>query len=157
MERAAFLAALPVVLGTRYLCFVLGGIYRRVWRYAATTDELVIAVACAVSAVLSWLIIVSLRGLDRVPLVGVRARCDLRDVLVGGARLAFRALRSSGGERRGDRERSVASCRGRRGRLGRSFAREARETPGMRVVGFVDDNPALRGRRIAGQRVLGAA
>ena len=51
VERAAFLAALPVVLGTRYLCFVLGGIYRRVWRYAATTDELVIAIACAVSAV----------------------------------------------------------------------------------------------------------
>ena len=40
-------------------------------------------------------------------------------------------------------------------RLGRSYAREARETPGLRIIGFLDDNPALRGRRIAGQRVLG--
>ena len=45
-QRGAFLAALPVVLGTRYLCFVLGGIYRRVWRYATTIDVLVIAAAC---------------------------------------------------------------------------------------------------------------
>jgi FlaA1/EpsC-like NDP-sugar epimerase len=42
------------------------------------------------------------------------------------------------------------------GRLGRSFAREVRETPGQRIVGFLDDNPSLRGRRIAGQRVLGS-
>ena len=42
------------------------------------------------------------------------------------------------------------------GVLGRSFAREARETPGMRIVGFLDDNISLRGRRIAGQRVLGS-
>ena len=46
VQRAAFLAALPVVLGTRYLFFVTGGVYRRVWRYATTADELVIAVAC---------------------------------------------------------------------------------------------------------------
>jgi FlaA1/EpsC-like NDP-sugar epimerase len=33
--------------------------------------------------------------------------------------------------------------------------RELRETPGERVVGFVDDDPRLRGRRLQGVKVLG--
>jgi FlaA1/EpsC-like NDP-sugar epimerase len=42
------------------------------------------------------------------------------------------------------------------GRSGRSYAREVRETPGQRVVGFLDDNPAIQSRRISGFRVRGA-
>ena len=41
------------------------------------------------------------------------------------------------------------------GRSGRSLLRELRETPNERVVGFVDDDPRLRGRRIHGVRVAG--
>jgi FlaA1/EpsC-like NDP-sugar epimerase len=41
------------------------------------------------------------------------------------------------------------------GRSGRSLLRELRETPGERVVGFVDDDPTLAGRRLTGVRVLG--
>ena len=36
------------------------------------------------------------------------------------------------------------------GRTGRSLMRELRETAGERVVGFVDDNPQLRRRRVHG-------
>ena len=48
------------------------------------------------------------------------------------------------------------TCDHRRGRPAGSQLRErsARDA-GLRIVGFLDDNPALRGRRIAGQRVLG--
>ena len=42
------------------------------------------------------------------------------------------------------------------GRSGRRLARELRETPGTRVVGFVDDNPSVRRRRVLGVKVLGA-
>ena len=42
------------------------------------------------------------------------------------------------------------------GRSGRALARELAETPETRVVGFVDDNPALRRRRIHGVTVRGA-
>ena len=41
------------------------------------------------------------------------------------------------------------------GRSGRSLHRELRETPGERVVGFVDDNPRLRRRRLQGLPVRG--
>ena len=42
------------------------------------------------------------------------------------------------------------------GRAGRSLVRELREDPDARVVGFLDDNLALRRRRIQGVTVLGA-
>jgi FlaA1/EpsC-like NDP-sugar epimerase len=41
------------------------------------------------------------------------------------------------------------------GRSGRSLLRELRETPGERVVGFVDDAAALRRRRIQGVSIAG--
>jgi FlaA1/EpsC-like NDP-sugar epimerase len=40
------------------------------------------------------------------------------------------------------------------GRTGRSLLRELRETPGERVVGFVDDAVSLRGRRLNGVKVV---
>jgi FlaA1/EpsC-like NDP-sugar epimerase len=41
------------------------------------------------------------------------------------------------------------------GRSGRSLLRELRETPGEHVIGFVDDEPRLRRRRLQGVAVLG--
>jgi FlaA1/EpsC-like NDP-sugar epimerase len=41
------------------------------------------------------------------------------------------------------------------GQSGRSLLRELRETPGERVLGFVDDDPALHGRRIQAVPVVG--
>ena len=41
------------------------------------------------------------------------------------------------------------------GRAGRSLVRELRETPDERVVGFLDDDPAVRGRRVNGVKVFG--
>ena len=40
------------------------------------------------------------------------------------------------------------------GRTGRSLLRELRETTGERIVGFVDDSPSLRGRRLNGVKVV---
>ena len=40
------------------------------------------------------------------------------------------------------------------GRSGRSLLRELRESPGVRVVGFVDDDPEFRRRRIQGVPVV---
>jgi FlaA1/EpsC-like NDP-sugar epimerase len=42
------------------------------------------------------------------------------------------------------------------GQSGRSLLRELRESHDVRVIGFVDDNPALRHRRIQGVPVVGA-
>jgi FlaA1/EpsC-like NDP-sugar epimerase len=42
------------------------------------------------------------------------------------------------------------------GRAGRSLARELREDRDARVVGFLDDNPRVRRRRILGISVVGS-
>jgi len=74
-------------------------------------------------------------------------------IAVGGSRFAERAIVTS--------TRSVRDRAGRRtliigaGRTGRSLMRELRETAGERVVGFVDDNPRLRRRRVHGVPVIG--
>ncbi len=155
VQRAAFLASLPVLLGSRYLCFVLGGIYRRIWRYATAADELVIALACVVSAAAAWLIVRLTQGLAGFPLSVFVLDAMLCTLLVGGSRVGFRLWIEHGDRdnRRSDAHRVLVVGAG---RSGRSFARELRETPGTRVVGFVDDNPAIHGRRVAGTRVLGS-
>jgi FlaA1/EpsC-like NDP-sugar epimerase len=54
--------------------------------------------------------------------------------------------------RRTDRTRTVIVGAG---RGGRSLLRELRETPGETVVGFVDDDRRLAGKRLQGVPVLG--
>jgi len=71
---------------------------------------------------------------------------------VGGSRLAERTilgLRTYRG-RTGRRTLIVGA-----GKTGRSVLRELREATGERVVGFIDDNAALRRRRVYGIPVLG--
>ena len=47
-QKSVFLAGLPILLGVRYLLFVLFGIYRRVWRFAGARDWLALAARRAV-------------------------------------------------------------------------------------------------------------
>jgi len=108
-----------------------------------------------VSAFASWVIVESLRGEIGFPSSVFALDAVFAFVLVGGARLAFRSLVEWRSGRPGEGEVSRVLVVG-AGRVGRSFAREIRETRGRRIVGFLDDNPSLRGRRIAGQRVLGS-
>ena len=75
-------------------------------------------------------------------------------VAVAASRFAERAIvvsAQSVRDRTGRRSLIVGA-----GRTGRSLMRELRETAGERVLGFVDDNPRLRRRKIHGVQVLGA-
>src|SRR5262249_20124188 len=73
-------------------------------------------------------------------------------VLVACSRLAIRLLPQPG-RREGPRRRVLVVGAG---RSGRSLARELREDGAVRVVGFLDDNPAVRRRRVHGIVVLGS-
>ena len=152
LERATFLAALPVVLGARYVAFVSFRIYRRVWRYATSRDALAIVGAVFASEAIAFGVVVATRSLGPFPARVFLVDAVLCTALVTASRLTLKALpylRTAGSR---DRERVLIVGAGRHGR---SVARELRED-GARVVGFVDDNPALRRRRIGGVTVLGA-
>jgi UDP-GlcNAc:undecaprenyl-phosphate GlcNAc-1-phosphate transferase len=145
---------LPVILAARYLAFIPFGLYRSVWRYAGARDAVAIACAVVVSEVvaLAYMVLTQdLRDFERSFFIVDALICM---VAVGASRFAERSIVVGA--------RSVRDRTGRRslivgaGRTGRSLMRELRETAGERVLGFVDDNPRLRRRKIHGVQVLGA-
>jgi FlaA1/EpsC-like NDP-sugar epimerase len=152
-ERSVDLSALPILLGARYVFFVALGVYRRVWRYATARDVVPIVIGCAGSAVVAALILVALRPIGSFPALQIFViDAILCTVLVGASRLALRLLPETLGRRGGRRRVLIVGA----GRAGRSLARELREGHAERVVGFLDDNPRVRRRRILGVSVLGS-
>ncbi len=145
---------LPIVIAARYLAFIPFGLYRSIWRYAGSRDLLAIVSAVATSE------IVALAYIDLTRTLGDFSRAFfvvdglLCIVAVAASRFAERALVTgvrSYRDRAGRRTLIVGA-----GRTGRSLQRELRETAGERVLGFVDDNPRLRRRRVQGVAVVGS-
>jgi UDP-GlcNAc:undecaprenyl-phosphate/decaprenyl-phosphate GlcNAc-1-phosphate transferase len=152
-QRGIFLVALPVVLGMRYVAFVALAIYRRVWRYATARDAFAIAAACALSELAAFGIVVATRPLGEFPARVFLVDAIVCTALVTSSRLVLRVWPDArtARRRRGGRRILLVGA----GRAGRSLLRELREDPDSRVVGLVDDNVALRRRRIQGVTVLG--
>jgi UDP-GlcNAc:undecaprenyl-phosphate/decaprenyl-phosphate GlcNAc-1-phosphate transferase len=150
-ERSVFVSALPILLACRYVVFVALGVYRRVWRFATARDVVPIALACGVSAVLAYLAVLALRPIGSFPATEIFVvDAVLCTLLVGGSRLTLRLLPEL--RTRSALRRVVVVGAG---RSGRGLARELRDIDDARVVGFLDDNPRIRRRRILGITVLG--
>ena len=150
-QRALFLATLPILLGVRYVLFVLFGIYRRIWRFASARDLLAVGVAVVLSVPLTMGIVASIRSFLDFPLEIFVVDALLCLTLVCASRLVLRMLPGLSTPRGTQRRVLIAGA----GRSGRALARELAETPDSRVVGFVDDNTSLRRRRIHGITVHG--
>jgi UDP-GlcNAc:undecaprenyl-phosphate GlcNAc-1-phosphate transferase len=154
-QRHLATVALPVLVAARYLAFIPFGLYRSIWRYAGSRDVVSIGGAVIVSEVIALAYIAISR-----PFGDFSRSFFMIDALICTAaivvsRLAERVVIGGIGtfrDRTGRRTIIVGA-----GRTGRSLLRELRETPGERVVGLVDDNPALRRRRISGASVIGAS
>ncbi|HEX5028618.1 MAG TPA: hypothetical protein VFV56_07375 [Gaiellaceae bacterium] len=152
-ERSVYLSALPILLASRYVFFVALGVYRRVWRFATARDVVPIAVGCFGSAIAAFLILIALRPIGSFPAVEIFVvDAILCTLLVGASRLVLRLLPEAAGPRSERRRVLVVGA----GRAGRSLARELREDRDARVVGFLDDNPRVRRRRILGISVVGS-
>jgi UDP-GlcNAc:undecaprenyl-phosphate/decaprenyl-phosphate GlcNAc-1-phosphate transferase len=150
-QRAVFFAALPILLATRYLFYVAFAVYRRIWRFAGIHDAVALAGATSFSGLVALGILLLTWDVRDFPLEIFLVDALLCVLLVGSSRLVLRAL-SAVGARRGEQRRVLLVGAG---RSGRSLARELNETADTRVVGFVDDNPRLRRRRIHGVTVHG--
>ena len=152
-ERHIAALTLPIVLGARYLAFIPFGLYRSIWRYAGMRDLVSITAAIAVSETVAVVYISSTQTLGDFSRAFFIVDGLLCVVLIGASRAVERAVVTG--------LRTLRDRSGRRtlivgaGRTGRSLLHELRETAGERVVGFVDDNPQLRRRRVHGIRVLG--
>jgi UDP-GlcNAc:undecaprenyl-phosphate GlcNAc-1-phosphate transferase len=155
VQKHVFFQVLPAVLATRYLALMLFGLYRGIWKYAGMRDASSVIAAVAVSAVAAYAIVslISPTGWEQFPreIFAIDALACI--VLIGGSRFAERALASavSGYRRRSGGRTLIVGA----GQSGRSLLRELREARDTRVVGFIDDDPDLRRRRIQGVPVLG--
>jgi len=154
-QRHVFHLALPVILVARYISFVLFGLYRGVWRYAGARDALNIVAAVVASEVAAFLFIWATVPWGGFPRGTFLIDAMLCSALIGAARFWERGVArtlSSLVNRSTQRRILIVGA----GRSGRSLLRELRETPETRVVGFVDDDPKLRGRRLQGVPVVGS-
>jgi UDP-GlcNAc:undecaprenyl-phosphate GlcNAc-1-phosphate transferase len=153
-QRHFFLLSLPVLLFCRYVALLLLGMYAGVWRYASARDALRALTACFVSAIGALGIVVLTQGnlgdFSRSVFIIDALICS---VAITAARFAERAIVHAIDLARHNEGRRVLIVGA--GRTGRSMLRELRETAGERVIGFVDDDPGLRGRRLNGVRVVG--
>jgi UDP-GlcNAc:undecaprenyl-phosphate GlcNAc-1-phosphate transferase len=152
-QRHYFLLALPVLLLCRYVALLVFGMYAGVWRYTSARDALRAAAAVVVSEVTAIGILAVTQG----PPGDFSRSVFVIDVLICttaivAARFAERAIVHFVELARHRQVRRVLIVGA--GRTGRSLLRELRETPGERVVGFVDDAPSLRGRRLNGAKVV---
>jgi UDP-GlcNAc:undecaprenyl-phosphate/decaprenyl-phosphate GlcNAc-1-phosphate transferase len=154
-QKTVFLQAFPVVLFCRYLAFVLFGLYRGVWRYAGARDAASVVLAVALSGGVSYGIVAATRNWYDFPRSVFLIDALLCTMLVGASRFweraAHRGLLSLRAP--GPRTRTVIIGAG---RAGRNLLRELRDTPGQRVIGFIDDDPGLWRRRLQGVPVLGS-
>jgi UDP-GlcNAc:undecaprenyl-phosphate GlcNAc-1-phosphate transferase len=155
-DRHIFLVSLPVVLFARYAAFIPFGLYRGVWRYAGARDAAAVVAAVVTSELVAYGFLSATVVWGDFPRSIFVIDALICTVLIGASRFweraAFRALGSLLGHAERRRTLIVGA-----GRAGRSLLRELRETPGEIVVGFVDDDARLRGRRLQGVPVLGGA
>ena len=153
LQRGTFLAVLPIVLGTTYVVYVLFGVYRRAWRYATARDLLAIALASGLATLAAYGIVLATRDLGDFP-AGVFAAYGLAAAaLAVVSRWCVRFVPEAGGGPEDGRRRVLVVGAG---RAGRGVVRDLRDAADVRVVGFLDDNPRLRRRRVQGVPVLGS-
>jgi UDP-GlcNAc:undecaprenyl-phosphate GlcNAc-1-phosphate transferase len=152
-QKHVFNLSLPVLLVSRYVCFVIFGLYRGVWRYAGARDAATIFAAVLASETITFLFIWATVPWNGFPRGIYAIDILLCTMLIGVSRFWERgiahALRSFVGRDKQQRVLIVGA-----GRSGRSLLRELREGRDVRVVGFVDDDRALRARRIQGVPIV---
>jgi len=152
-QRSLAEVIVPILIATRYLAFIFFGLYRAVWRFAAVRDLVAVAAAVVASEIVSVAYIAQTRSFGDFSRSFFVVDALFCAGAVAGSRFAERVLvrgRNAFGAQAARRSLIVGA-----GRTGRSLLRELQDTPGERVVGFVDDNPRLRRRRLHGVSVAG--
>ena len=144
----------PIVLLTQGLVMRWTGLYKSVWRFASLPDLWNILRAATVGTVTIALLLFVYDRLDGVPRSVLVLYAALLTVLLGSPRLAYRFWKDSRAGLSGGQDVKRVLIVG-ADRAGEVLSRDLQRDSGYQVVGFVDDNPGLRGAMINGRPVLG--
>lgn len=146
---------LPVVMLAQGLVFWSIGLHRGLWRFASIPDLWNIIRAALLGALAVGLALFLFNRMEGVPRIALAVYPALLILLLSAPRLAYRMWR--------DRGLAVhAAAIGKRvlilgaGRAGEMLARDIRRDNEYLLMGFLDDNPQLKGTKIHGLPVLGS-
>ena len=153
--QSIFIKTLPFVLAIKFATFYYFRLFRGWWRYVGMSDLLDIIKASFLSAVLISMAVYIENGLS---FVGYPRSVFIIDLmltigLIGGMRFAVRAYTESVRQNTAEVNAVIIGA----GRAGGAIARELQQNEKLayKLVGFLDDDPAKRGERIHGVKVLG--
>ena len=151
--RSVFLVTLPLVLGIKIPTFFYFQLFRGWWRYVGMRDLLDIIKASLASAVFLYGVIYLTRGMVGYPRSLFLIDPALTIIVIGGMRFVVRAYTESVHSHVNQANALIIGA----GSAGRLIAREllGNDSLGYHLVGFIDDDPAKKGERIRGIKVLG--
>jgi FlaA1/EpsC-like NDP-sugar epimerase/lipopolysaccharide/colanic/teichoic acid biosynthesis glycosyltransferase len=153
-EVRTLLLGLPVVMFAYGLSFILLRTYRGIWRYAGVEDLWQVVKACVLGGCVSA---AAMRLLAwPYPRVVLILGPVLILMLMGGGRLVWRTAATVFARKWSTAERRRVVIIG-AGRTGEAVAREILSSPrvGYMLMGFIDDDPHLRGSMLHNLPVLG--
>jgi FlaA1/EpsC-like NDP-sugar epimerase len=158
--RSEFMVFLVAAVLLKPAIFYLFGLYSRYWMYASIPDLMAVVLAAGASELtLAAFVTIALPAHLMPQFSRAVLLIDglLTIALTGGLRLSLRIIEESRGDWRGrkkaDRNVLVVGA----GQAGVMVVRELQRNRQLqlRAIGFVDDDPAKKGKRIAGVAVLG--
>jgi UDP-GlcNAc:undecaprenyl-phosphate GlcNAc-1-phosphate transferase len=149
-----FLKSLPIMLACQIFAFYITGVYRGIWESTGLKDLIGYIKAITIGTVTPMLILLFVYRFQSFSRAVFVIYWGVMLLLVSLSRLSFRLL---------DEGVRIPSRKGERtliygAGIGGQFAlKEIQSNPdlGLQLVGFVDDNPRLRGTKIRGYPVLG--
>jgi UDP-GlcNAc:undecaprenyl-phosphate GlcNAc-1-phosphate transferase len=149
-----FLRSLPIMLACQTFSFYLMGVYRGIWESTGVKDLIGYVKAITIGTVMPMLILLFVYRFQSFSRAVFVIYWVVMLVLVSLSRLSFRLLDEGVRipSRKGDRALIYGAG------IGGQFAmKEIQSNPdlGLQLVGFVDDNSRLKGRKIKGYPVLG--
>jgi FlaA1/EpsC-like NDP-sugar epimerase len=147
-----FVIWLPWIIAIRMTVFAVFRLYAGLWRYASIWDLLSIISAVGTSSGIVYVVSRSIPALAGHPRSVIVIDSVLLVVALGALRLTRRIWREFYYAPEGKRVLIYGA-----GDAGELIVRDMRHNPlyGYEPIGFFDDDPAKRGRRIHGVKVLG--
>ncbi|PKN18692.1 MAG: polysaccharide biosynthesis protein [Deltaproteobacteria bacterium HGW-Deltaproteobacteria-6] len=150
------------IVPLKLVVFLLGGLYRGMWRFTGVRDFWLLAKACLLSTMLIMLIILIAKGFQGYSRGVFIADGIITFMLTGGVRMAIRSfyavlMSPNANVHPPAHTRMTKVLIIGAGQAGEKILREIIENYNLNyeVVGFIDDDAAKQGRTIHGIRVLG--
>lgn len=151
---AIFFKSLPAIIGCKLLVFYVMGVYRGIWSYISTNDVFLYLRATVVASLLSIALVTFIYRFEDFSKGVFFIDWVISSGLLLAVRGSFRLFIETQKRKTMSGEKVIIYGAGRGGEL---LLREIINNPQLQVkpLGFVDDNPVKKGKKIHGYPILG--